>query len=136
MTMNMNTNTNTNIADLFEGLDHIGIKTLEMEKAIAFYTEVLGFTLVNRIKPGDVELVFVKLGDLVVELVEVNDGSFYGDGVVNHIALRVSDIFKAVEQIKRHQVECISVEPMNIGPKRYNFFFRGPSGEKIELMQG
>ncbi len=134
--MTMNMNTNTNMANLFEGLDHIGIKTLEMGKAIAFYTEVLGFTLVNRIKPGNVELVFMKLGDWVVELVEVNDGSFYSDGVVNHIALRVSDIFKAVEHIKRHQVECISVEPMNIGPKRYNFFFRGPSGEKIELLQG
>lgn len=118
------------------GLEHIGIKTPDLEKGIKFYTEVLGFTLVNRTKPGNVELVFLKLGDLVLELVEVNDGSLYGDGVVNHIALRVKDIFKAVEHLKQHQVEFISAEPMNIGPDRYNFFFRGPSGERIEFMQG
>ena len=40
------------------GLHHIGIKTPDLEKGIKFYTEVLGFTLVNRIKPGNVELVF------------------------------------------------------------------------------
>ena len=74
-------------------------------------------------------------GDLVLELVEVNDGSLYGDGVVNHIALRVTDIFGMVEYLKHKQVEFISAEPMSIGPNRYNFFFRGPSGERIELMQ-
>lgn len=123
------------MANLFESLDHIGIKTPDLEKGIAFYTGVLGFTLVNRIKPGNVELVFLKLGDLVLELVELNDGSLFGDGVVNHIALRVPDIFKAVEHLKQQQVECISSEPMSIGSNRYNFFFRGPSGERLELMQ-
>lgn len=124
------------MAKLFEGLDHIGIKTPDLEKGIHFYTEVLGFILINRIKPGNVELVFLKLGELVVELVEVRDGSLFGDGAVNHLALRVSDIFRAVEVLKTHQVDCISEEPMSIGPNRYNFFLRGPSGEKIELLQG
>jgi lactoylglutathione lyase len=70
-----------------------------------------------------------------VELVEVVDGRRYEDGVVNHLAIRVSDIFKAIEHLKAHQVELTSSEPMALGEGRYNFFFRGPSGEKLELYQ-
>ena len=121
---------------LFLGADHIGVKTADMEKAIRFYTEVLGFSLLQRIKPGDVELVFVKLGDTVVELVEAKAGEKYADGLVNHLALKVSDIFAAVELLRQHGTEMLTPEPMSLGEGRYNFFFRGPSGEKIELFQG
>lgn len=123
-------------ANLFSGLEHIGIKTLDMEKALSFYTEVLGFEFIERIKPGDVELIFLKLGRTVIELVEVNDGREYQDGVVNHVALKVEDIYEAVQWLKSHQVELINDEPRAMGAGRYNFFFRGPSGEKLELYQG
>lgn len=123
------------MSNLFRGLEHIGIKVQDMEKSIKFYTEVLGFEFINRMKPGDVELVFVKLGNTVIELIE-SDGSVYGDGVVNHIALNVTDILAAVEHLKRQKIEMISQEPKSIGPGKYNFFFRGPSGEKLELFQG
>lgn len=121
--------------NLFIGVEHIGIKVLEMEKAIRFYLEVLGFKLINRIKPGEVELVFLELGGTVVELVEVIDGRRYEDGVVNHLAIRVTDIFKAIEHLKAQQVKLTSYEPMALGAGRYNFFFQGPSGEKLELYQ-
>jgi len=120
---------------LFSGVEHIGIKALDMKKALQFYTEILGFKFLYRIKPGDVELAFLELGGTVVELVEIVDGQRFQDGVVNHLALRVSDIFKAIEHIKAHQVELNSLEPMALGEGRYNFFFRGPSGEKLELYQ-
>ena len=121
---------------LFKGVEHIGIKALDLEEGIRFYTEVLGFKFSHRIKPGEVELAFLELGGTVVELVEVVDGRRFEDGVVNHLALRVTDIFKAIEHLKEHQVEMASSEPMAIGEGRYNFFFRGPSGEKLELYQG
>ncbi|EHQ87672.1 VOC family protein [Desulfosporosinus youngiae] len=121
---------------LFTGVEHIGIKALEMEKAVQFYTEVLGFKFLHRIKPGEVELVFLELEGTVVELVEVADGQTFEDGVVNHLAIRVSDIFKAIEHLKNHHVELTASEPMSLGEGRYNFFFRGPNGEKLELYQG
>ena len=124
------------IEALFIGVEHIGIKALNMEKALRFYIEALGFKFLYRIKPGDVELAFLELGGTVVELVEVVDGQRYEDGVINHLALRVSDIFKAVAHLRELQVELISSEPMTLGEGRYNFFFRGPSGEKLELYQG
>lgn len=120
---------------LFTGVEHVGIKALEIEKAIQFYIEVLGFKLLHRIKPGEVELVFLELGGTVVELVEVVDGRKFEDGVVNHLAIRVSDIIKAIQHLKDHQVDLTTSEPMPLGEGRYNFFFRGPSGEKLELYQ-
>ncbi len=120
---------------LFMGVEHIGIKALDLEKAIQFYINALGFNYLYRIKPGDVELVFLELGGTVVELVEVIDGRRYEDGVVNHLALRVLDIYKAIEHLKAQQVELTSSEPMALGEGRYNFFFRGPSGERLELYQ-
>ncbi|WP_407313389.1 VOC family protein [Desulfosporosinus sp. SB140] len=121
---------------LFTGVEHIGIKALNMEKALSFYREVLGFKLMHRIKPGDVELAFLELGGTVVELVEVIDGRRFENGIINHLALRVTDIFKAIEYLQTHQVEMSSLEPMSLGEGRHNFFFSGPSGEKIELYQG
>jgi len=120
---------------LFMGVEHIGIKALDLEKAIQFYIKALGFEFLYRIKPGDVELAFIELGGTVVELVEVAKGREYEDGVVNHLAIRVSDIFKAIEHLKTQQVELTDSQPMALGEGRYNFFFRGPSGEKLELFQ-
>jgi len=120
---------------LFMGVEHIGIKALDLEKAIQFYIKALGFKFLYRIKPGEVELAFLELGGTVVELVEVANGRLYEDGVVNHLAIRVSDIFKAIEHLKAQQVELTSSEPMTLGDGRYNLFFRGPSGEKLELFQ-
>lgn len=120
---------------LFTGVEHIGIKALDMKKAVSFYQEVLGFKFLYRIKPGEVELAFLQLGNTVVELVEVIDGREFDDGVINHLALHVADIFKAIEHLLAHHVEMDSLEPMSLGEGRYNFFFRGPSGEKLELYQ-
>lgn len=120
---------------LFTGIEHIGIKALDLEKAVSFYQEVLGFKYLRRIKPGQVELVFLELGGTVIELVEVIESYRFEDGVVNHLAIQVSDIFKAIEHLKDQQVEMDSFEPMPIGEGRYNFFFRGPSGERLELYQ-
>ena len=121
---------------LFRGVEHIGIKTQHMEEAIQFYTKVLGFELSHRIKPGRVELAFLSLSGTVVELVEIEEGQVFEDGLVNHLALNVSDIFQAVEWLKENQVTFLQEEPNSMGEGRYNFFFRGPSGEKLELYQG
>lgn len=122
--------------NLFSGVEHIGIKTLNMEEGIRFYSDILGFGFSHRTKPGRVEIAFLRLGGTVVELVEIEAGQTYKDGVVNHLALTVFDINKAVAWLKQNQVTLMQEEPKSLGEGRYNFFFRGPSGEKLELFQG
>lgn len=121
---------------MFQGLVHIGIKTVDMDRSVTFYKDVLGFDLIERIKPGKVELIFMKFGENVIELIEIDDQRKFEDGVINHLALKVEDIFQAVTWLKDHHVECINEEPREMGEGRFNFFFRGPSGEKLELYQG
>lgn len=55
--------------------------------------------------------------------------------MVNHLAFTVTDINKAVAWLKQNQVTLLQEEPKDMGEGRYNFFFRGPSGEKLELYQ-
>lgn len=121
---------------LFRGVEHIGIKAINIEEGIQFYTKILGFEFLYRKKPGLVELAFLRLGGTVVELVEMKEGDKFGDGVVNHLALNVTDIEKAVDWLKENQVTLMQDKPASLGEGRYNFFFRGPSGEKLELYQG
>jgi len=122
--------------NLFRGIEHIGIKTINIEEGIQFYTKILGFEFLNRMKPGHVELAFLRLDGTVIELVEMKEGDQFEDGVVNHLALTVSDIEKAVDWLKENQVTLMQDKPASLGEGRYNFFFRGPSGEKLELYQG
>ena len=124
------------IGNLFLGLDHINVQTRDLEKSVKFYSEVLGFTLVNRVEAGSIKLVFLTLGGVTVELSEASAAVSCQDGVVDHFTLRVSDIFAAVEVVKNQGLELITPEPVAFEPTfRYIFFFRGPSGEKIELVQ-
>lgn len=120
---------------LFSGVEHIGIKSLNIDEGIQFYTEVLGFEFLDRKKPGDSELAFLRLGGTIIELIEIKEGQHFEDGLVNHLAFSVADINKAVAWLKQNQVTLLQEEPRAIGEGRYNFFFRGPSGEKLELFQ-
>ena len=115
--------------------EHIGVKAENMDVAIEFYETILGFKLIKRTKPGHTELAFLQLGHVVVELVELK-GPIAQDGLVNHLAFKVSDIFVATEHLKKHEVTLLSPEPVSFGDGRYNLFFRGPSGEKLEFYQG
>jgi lactoylglutathione lyase len=124
------------IDNLFLDLDHINIQTRDLEKSVKFYSEVLGFTLVKRLELGSIKLVFLTLGGVTVELKEAGEMVTCQDCAIDHFSLRVSDIFAAVEVLKSQDLELITKEPVAAEPIfRYIFFFRGPSGEKIELVQ-
>jgi lactoylglutathione lyase len=124
------------MGNLFMGLDHINIQTRDLEKSVQFYSEALGFTLVKRLDLGSMKLVFLTLDTVTVELSEANEGVPCRDGVIDHFSLRVPDIFAAVEVLKNYGLELITPEPVALESLfHYIFFFRGPSGEKIELVQ-
>lgn len=121
---------------LFLGIDHINVRTTELEKSIKFYTEVLGFSLLKRFETP-MRLALLSLNGTVVEFSEIPEMSSFQDGFVNHWALNVSDIFATFELLKDQGVEFIppASEPVKIENRSYYFFFRGPSGERIEAVQ-
>lgn len=122
------------------GLQHLGIPTVDMEKSIAWYTEVLGFTNIEEKKLPDQNLhaAFLKKGNLVLELYPTEDAGERGHGHIDHVALDVKDIQAAFEEMKKSGATLLDTEIQTLPffEKGVSFFtVLGPSGEKVEFNQ-
>ena len=61
---------------MFKRIDHVEIAPSDLEKAIVFYTEVLGFRFKERIHIGAPmlkQVVYLELGDTTLEMLEYVD---------------------------------------------------------------
>ena len=82
---------------------HIAILSADNDAAIAFYTEVLGFTVTFRRKLTypNIDYALVCLGTCVIELLQPLDGSdpevTYG---LHHFAISVRDVDAAVADLR------------------------------------
>lgn len=120
---------------------HTMLRVGDMDASIAFYTEVLGMTLLRRkdYPDGQFTLAFVGYGDeahnSVLELTQNWGVSSYELGTgYGHIALEVEDVYKACDDI-RSRGGKITREP---GPMKHGTsilaFVEDPDGYKIELL--
>jgi len=125
---------------LIEGLEHVGIGVKDLEKAKAFYRDVLGFQVFTEREvelPRVKRLVFMRKGDDMIELLhipglEVPTGTTYEVLGVSHICFKVSDFGGEVSKwvgLGIHQV----VPPSPTADGAMRTVFQGPSGEFIEL---
>ncbi|MDM7857997.1 lactoylglutathione lyase [Thiopseudomonas acetoxidans] len=120
---------------------HTMLRVGDLDKSLAFYTEVLGMQLLRRkdYPEGKFTLAFVGYGseaeNAVIELTHNWDTTSYvlGDGY-GHIALEVPDVYKACEDIRARGGK-ITREP---GPMMHGnsilAFVEDPDGYKIELL--
>ncbi len=125
---------------MFRRIDHVEIVPGDLEKSIAFYTEVLGFRIRERRKveaPPLEEVVYVELGDTVLEFLSVRQPTAISaeEWRVGYrmMAIEVEDMDQAVEYLKTRGIG-ISWGPVNLGiSKRAEI--RDPDGLPIELRQ-
>jgi catechol 2,3-dioxygenase-like lactoylglutathione lyase family enzyme len=129
-----------NIPDI-NGLAHICVFTNDMTKALAFYTDTLGFEVVHRTHlDSGYGFGLVRRGSCIIELLEpddVNKVKSRTTGPIDHIALEVKDINTVVAKLKAKGVSFstpIIDDPKMMGGVRIAFF-RGPSGESFELFE-
>lgn len=121
---------------------HTMLRVGDLDKSIAFYTDVLGMKLLRRndYPGGKFTLAFVGYQDeadgAVLELtynwgVESYElGSAYG-----HIAIEVEDAYKACDQVRERGGKIISeAGPMKHGSTILTFI-EDPDGYKIEFIQ-
>lgn len=120
---------------------HTMLRVGDLDKSIAFYTNVLGMKLLRRkdYPEGKFTLAFVGYGEekdtSVIELTHNWDTPRYdlGNGY-GHIALEVEDVYKACETIRTNGGK-ITREP---GPMLHGTsilaFVEDPDGYKIELL--
>lgn len=118
-------------------IEHVGIYVKDLDASIAFYTEVLGLELKERITTadGNMEIGFINIGESQLELLcpKHANGS-EGQGVIAHLAFTVDDIDSAVAKL-RGKAELTDTEPREALDGCRIFFFRGPDGEILELFQ-
>lgn len=101
-------------------VDHIGIAVGDLDKALKFYTEILGLKLdgVEVVEDQRVKVAFLPLGDTEIELLESTDpggpiAKFIekkGEGI-QHIALKVENIDEALEEMRKKGIRLIDEQP-------------------------
>ncbi|MFC5299976.1 lactoylglutathione lyase [Azospira restricta] len=121
---------------------HTMLRVGELERSLAFYTEVLGMRLLRRqdYPDGRFTLAFVGYGDeadtAVLELTHNWDTAAYEPGnAFGHIAIAVPDAYAACEAIRARGGKVVR----EAGPMKHGTtviaFVEDPDGYKIELIQ-
>ena len=114
----------------------------DLERSLAFYTQVLGMTLLRRhdYPEGEFTLAFVGFGPeaegAVIELTHNWGTGHYEVGTgFGHVALEVDDVYVACAEIKKRGGKVVR----EAGPMKHGStviaFVEDPDGYKIELIQ-
>ncbi|WP_269913535.1 lactoylglutathione lyase [Acinetobacter sp. HY1485] len=121
---------------------HTMLRVGNLEKSLAFYTDVLGMKLLRRrdFETGRFTLAFVGYGEeethTVLELTHNWDESSYDLGnAYGHIAVGVEDAYQACEQIKAKGGKVVREAGPMKGGQTVIAFVEDPDGYKIELIQ-
>lgn len=121
---------------------HTMIRVSDLDRSIAFYTDVMGMQLLRKSENAQYEytLAFVGYGDesqgAVIELTynwgktQYQHGSAFG-----HIAIGVDDIYATCESIRVSGANIIREAGAVKGGKTKIAFIEDPDGYKIELIQ-
>ncbi|WP_130808071.1 methylmalonyl-CoA epimerase [Senegalia massiliensis] len=127
-------------------VDHIGIAVKDLEETLKFYTDVLGMDLqgTETVEEQKVKVAFLPIGDTEMELLESTDKDGpiakyiekKGQGV-QHIAYRVDNIEKAIEEMKEKGIRMIDEKPRyGAGGAKIAFLHpKSTHGVLIELCQ-
>ncbi len=142
-------------------VDAVGMTVSDMDRSVDFYSKVLNFKKVSDTEVyGDeyehllgvfglrIRVVHMQLGDETIELTEylTPEGKPFprdtrsNDLWFQHIAIVVSDIDKAFEQLRQNKVRYASTAPQTIPASNKAaagiraFYFRDPDGHYLEII--
>ncbi|MCB1909756.1 MAG: lactoylglutathione lyase [Rhodocyclaceae bacterium] len=121
---------------------HTMLRVGDLDRSIAFYTEILGMRLLRRkdYPDGRFTLAFVgyrpESEEAAIELTHNWDTSAYelGDGF-GHVAVEVRDAYRACDEIRARGGKVVR----EAGPMKHGStviaFVEDPDGYKVELIQ-
>lgn len=123
------------------GIHHICVNTPEIDRSIAFYRDLIGFTLLGRESCAFGEYAMLRLNDSRLELIQPKNpdaNSFGNCGSLTHFGLAVRGIDEVVSDLRAKGVQFLNEEiddcdePMG-GLRAISLL--GPSGEAINLYE-
>ena len=107
-------------ANMITNLDHVGIAVYNIQQTLPLYTQTLGLKLegIKEGKQNRVKAALLKAGDATIELLEPLDQESpiakhlqkRGQGI-HHLAFKVDNIEKTLEQLKSKGVILIDEKP-------------------------
>src|SRR4051812_21280628 len=147
---------------LVTAVESVGITVSDLDRSVAFYTDVLSFEKVSEFEVDGPEYehltgVFgvrmrvarMRLGDEFLELTEylapkgraIPEDSRSNDRWFQHVAIITSDMDAAYPQLRSHKVQRASSGPQRLPDWNRNaagiraFYFRDPDGHPLEILQ-
>jgi catechol 2,3-dioxygenase-like lactoylglutathione lyase family enzyme len=142
-------------------VESVGITVKDMNQSLKFYTEVLGFKKISDTEQKgesleklegvfglNIRVAKLQLGDEFIELTDylttggrsIPEDAKSNDLFFQHIAIVVSDMDKAYQQVRKYNVEHVSTSPQTL-PKSIPaaegikaFYFHDPDNHNLELI--
>ncbi len=124
-----------------KAIHHVAILTDDYEKSKAFYTNVLGFTIVNetyREERKSYKLDLAIDGLYQIELFSFPEfkerASFPEAKGLRHLAFAVEDMDASVNELMAHGVNVQGIRADELTNKKFCFFY-DPNGQPLELYE-
>ena len=108
------------------GVHHVSINVADVEEAVAFYVERLGFTVRSDRPAFGFGGAWLDCGDQQLHLLEAGAPPALGQ----HFAVRVADLDAAVAELRAAGAEVGDPSPVGTGRQA---FLTDPSGNTVEL---
>ena len=111
-------------------IDHIGLNVANLEKSIAFYQEMFGFSVIEKWdKPKQA---FIGAEDVVLGLMEVADYNYH-IYTMAHLAFSCekAEFSNVIAKIQALQLEIVTAPKEQRGGE--TILFRDPSGNILEI---
>ena len=124
-----------------KAIHHIAILTDDYEKSKAFYTNVLGFTIISETYRE--ERKSFKLDLAIADLYQIElfsfpefkeRASFPEAKGLRHLAFSVEDMEASVNELMAHGVDVQSIRTDELTNKKFCFFY-DPNGQPLELIE-
>ncbi len=146
---------------LVRGVGPIGMTVADVDRSIAFYSQVLGFEKVSDVEVWGREyeqlegvfglrkrVVGMRLGDELIELTEyltppgrpMPADSRGNDRWFQHVAIIVSEMDRAYDRLREHRVRHASPAPQRLPDWNAKaggiraFYFKDPDGHFLEIL--
>ncbi len=125
---------------MFTDIHHPGYLVENLDATIEMYEKTFGATVPARGSSASGRNAFVKIGEVLIEIIEPNDKSRIagrGGQVIDHIGYVVPDIEKAAAELKAKGVKFATPAPITsiIGVKIWYLDTADTQGTRIHLTQ-
>ncbi|HEY6900766.1 MAG TPA: VOC family protein [Puia sp.] len=125
-----------------KAIHHVAVLTDDYERSKTFYTEVLGFTIIQetyRAERRSYKLDLAIDGHYQIELFSFPDyrerGSYPEAKGLRHLAFLVGDVEAAAAELRSKGVDVEAVRIDELTQKKF-VFFTDPNGQPLELYEG